>query len=62
VASGREDRDMENRALACFWADRDWLDRRMASSMASLEVLGSPMDEVRRKCADIVVVGDRRPE
>jgi hypothetical protein len=61
VATGRDDRDMENLVLACFWADRDWLDRRIASSMASLDVVGSPMDEVRRRCVDIAVVGDRRP-
>jgi hypothetical protein len=37
------------------------LDRRMAKSIASLEFAGSAIEDVRRRCGDIGVVGERSP-
>jgi hypothetical protein len=61
VATGREDRDMENLVLN-FWCDKDWFERRIAKSMASLLDAGSATDDARRRDGDMGVVGERNPE
>jgi hypothetical protein len=60
VATGRDERDIEKRVLRLFFVE-DWLDRMIARSIASFEVVGSAMDDARLRWGEIVVVGESSP-